>query len=289
MPTQIFNFYKPLGLTPLEALEKFREKAKLPKELKITYAGRLDPMAEGVLLLLAGKKVYEKEKYLKLNKTYKAQILFGVSTDTFDVLGKILEVDNVLPKLNEVKKELKNFEGKILLPIPPYSSVPISGKPSFTYARAGELGVNNLKKRETEIFKITFHSYRKISATKILKTVQNKIAKVSGDFRQKEILKLWGGKLGVHPEPQTCLAGRQAHLRCEGSLKLNNTKGFLGSTRNGKNKFAILNLTISCASGTYIRSIAHTLGQNLFCPSLLYSLTRESVGKYKINKSIKLK
>ena len=56
---QVYNVFKPQGLTPLEALERLREKLKLPKELKITYAGRLDPMAEGVLILLAGSKVKE--------------------------------------------------------------------------------------------------------------------------------------------------------------------------------------------------------------------------------------
>lgn len=254
MPKHIYNIYKPLGLTPLEALKKFRKQKKLSKSSKITYAGRLDPMAEGVLLLLAGDKVHEKEKYLKLDKTYRAQILFGVSSDTFDVLGKIIKVSGAIPKLEKIQNELRNFTGKITLPIPPYSSVPILGKPSFVHARAGDLNLNNLRSREMEIYKIKFNAYKIISATKVLKIVQQKIAKVSGDFRQKEILKLW-----------------KQNLTSSKSLE-----------------FGLLDVTISCRSGTYIRSIAHTLGKDLSTPSLLYNLKREKVGKYTISKSLKV-
>ncbi len=254
MHSKIYNIYKPLGLTPLEALEKFRLTKKLSKDLKITYAGRLDPMAEGILILLTGQKVHEKEKFLKLDKIYKAQILFGISTDTFDILGKIIKTDSKPPRVDDIKKEIKKFIGKINLPIPPYSSVPISGTPSFIYARAGKLNTANAPSREMEIYNIKFNNFKKIDSQKILKTVQDKIAKVSGDFRQEDILKLW-----------------------ERQLKIRNNC-----------EFYILNITIHCASGTYIRSIAHTLGKKLNSPSLLYDLKREKVGRHTVKKSLKI-
>lgn len=296
MQKEIFNIYKPLGQTPLQALEAFKRKIKLPENYKMTYAGRLDPMAEGVLILLAGKKLAEKDKFLKLNKIYRAQILFGISTDTFDLLGKIscpfranapergipckksigytrdgveiktkyikqtLLPEENLPTFSKIKHEIKNLIGNILLPIPPYSSVPIKGKPSFMHARAGKLNVNNMQSRGMEILAIKFHSYKKISGQTVLNTARKHIAKVSGDFRQKEILKLWEEKL---------------------------KPGFRLGGRNDTSKhFKILDITISCASGTYIRSIAHRLGENLSCPALLYNLKRTAVGKYRINKSV---
>jgi tRNA pseudouridine55 synthase len=262
MNKSIYNIYKPVGLTPLEALQALRKKRNLPSNLKITYAGRLDPMAEGVLILLAGEKVHEKDKFLKLNKVYKAQILFGVSTDTFDILGKIKNASQNLPSIENIKKILKTFKGNLTLPIPPYSSVPINGKPSFAYARAGELNEKSMRSRETEILKIVLGDYKKISNEKILKTITKKINKVSGDFRQKEILKLWDKKL-TH--------GSRIAVR-DDSIRY----------------FTTLDLTISCASGTYVRSIAHNLGKQLSCPALLFSLKRESVGKYKYTKSIKI-
>ena len=88
----IFNVFKPIGISPLDAIKTLKEKYPELKDEKMTYAGRLDPLAEGVLLILAGNAVHEKEKYLKLDKEYEGEILFGFTTDTYDILG--------LPKKN---------------------------------------------------------------------------------------------------------------------------------------------------------------------------------------------
>ena len=58
---QVLNIYKKAGETPLEAINRFRAANPEYRNVKITYAGRLDPLAEGVLILLAGDAVYEKE------------------------------------------------------------------------------------------------------------------------------------------------------------------------------------------------------------------------------------
>ena len=61
---------KKIGETPLQALERFRLRHKTYKEVKMTYAGRLDPMASGLLLVLAGEEIKNKEKYLGLDTEY---------------------------------------------------------------------------------------------------------------------------------------------------------------------------------------------------------------------------
>src|SRR3989344_2297636 len=83
----IFELYKKEGQTPLEAMEEFRKENLEYKDQKMTYAGRLDPMAEGVLLILTGDDCKEKQKYLGLNKEYEFEILWGFQTDTYDILG----------------------------------------------------------------------------------------------------------------------------------------------------------------------------------------------------------
>ena len=90
----VFNIHKPLGISPLDTIKTLKENHPELKGEKMTYAGRLDPMAEGVLLILAGKTVYEKEKYLKLDKEYEGEILFGFETDTYDILGLPKEKNN---------------------------------------------------------------------------------------------------------------------------------------------------------------------------------------------------
>ena len=92
---KVVNVYKPISPTPLQVVEKFREKHPEYAESKISYAGRLDPLAEGVLLLLIDKENKKREKYQKLDKEYEFEVLFGAATDTYDLLGI---VDDKPPK-----------------------------------------------------------------------------------------------------------------------------------------------------------------------------------------------
>ena len=78
---------KEVGETPLFVLEKFKRKNKFYGNKKLTYAGRLDPMAEGKLLVLVGKNCNKKEKYLDLDKEYEFEILMDFKSDTQDILG----------------------------------------------------------------------------------------------------------------------------------------------------------------------------------------------------------
>src|SRR3989344_6100075 len=105
------------GETPLGALEKFRAQDKKYKGVKMTYAGRLDPMANGLILILAGDETKNKDKYLALDKEYYFSVLFGFATDTYDILGKIqhsyiLENVGTLELKKNIKENLKYFTGK---------------------------------------------------------------------------------------------------------------------------------------------------------------------------------
>ncbi|MBM2817978.1 MAG: ine55 [Parcubacteria group bacterium] len=116
----VLNIYKKVGETPLEAINRFRADNPKYQSVKITYAGRLDPLAEGVLILLAGSAVYEKEKYLKLDKEYEAEIVFGFETDTYDILG-MPTVGNIEKYFTrkELGELLNKFLGKNKQPFPP--------------------------------------------------------------------------------------------------------------------------------------------------------------------------
>jgi tRNA pseudouridine55 synthase len=71
--------------------KKMREQRRDLWNETLSYAGRLDPMAEGVLLCLVGSANARREAYLDLNKEYILDVLFGFSTDTYDILGKVIE------------------------------------------------------------------------------------------------------------------------------------------------------------------------------------------------------
>ncbi len=244
------------GETPLFALESFRKKhGKKYQDIKMTYAGRLDPMASGLLLVLAGEEIKNKEKYLALEKEYEFEVLFGVSTDTYDILGKITSVArqglaNLAKKEleKEIKNNLKSFLGESIQKYPMYSSKTVRGKPLFSYARAGEeVGV---PERHIFIKKLKLEKIKEINSKNLLKNVQKRIEKVVGDFRQKEILKIW-------------------------------EKELLSLSKN-KNKLQIASFKIKCSSGTYVRGIAHSLGQKMGKGALAFSIKRTKIGKYVI-------
>ncbi len=222
----------------------------------MTYAGRLDPMASGLLLILAGDETKNKEKYLNLGKEYKFEVLFGFNTDTYDILGKVttnFEFSATDYKLKEletkIKKELKNFTGKFKQKYPIFSSKTVKGKPLFFYARHGE----NIEvpDREINVKSIKFIKLRKINNEKLLENIECRIKKVQGDFRQKEILEIWRKKL---KQGQSLLKKEEY--------------------------FYIANLEIKCGTGTYVRGIVNSLSENIRIPALAYSIKRTKIGKY---------
>jgi len=254
MKSGILNIYKPLGLSPLETIRRFIGQNRAYSGLKMTYAGRLDPMAEGVLLVLVEEAVHEKDLYLKAEKEYEAEILFGFETDTYDVLGLPLQKEGIKASDERVKKELEKFRGEVSLSLPPYSSYKIQGKPLFAWAREGKLSEIEIPIRKTEVYDIEFLESGEIDQEKLSGMIVKRIDKVSGDFRQGQIKDAWKNLL-QNEDPE---------------------------------KFKIVKIRFTVSSGTYIRSIAHELGKRLGGGAILYSLVRTRVGEYEAKDSIRL-
>ena len=125
---KVVSIYKKIGETPLEALERFRATRSDLKDVPMTYAGRLDPLAEGELLILIGDECKKKQDYLGLDKEYEVEIIFGISTDTHDALGLVTEV-NVNSRGLTSTIDLSKYVGKFSQEYPAYSSK--TGKFSF--------------------------------------------------------------------------------------------------------------------------------------------------------------
>jgi tRNA pseudouridine55 synthase len=69
--------------------------------------------------------------------------LFGFSTDTYDVLGRVMEtgeVGNIKPR--DIKKALNEFRGTVPQEYPPFSSKTVEGRPLFEWARGNVLSRN---------------------------------------------------------------------------------------------------------------------------------------------------
>src|SRR3989344_5610173 len=111
---KIILIHKKEGETPLEALEDFRRKNKKYKNVKMTYAGRLDPMASGLLLVLAGEEVKKKEKYftgkflqrypMYSSKTVSGKQLFEYARAGEEIEAPEREVDVSYLHLKKIRK-----------------------------------------------------------------------------------------------------------------------------------------------------------------------------------------
>ena len=129
----ILNVYKPEGMTSFAVVARVK---KFCSTKRIGHAGTLDPMATGVLPLLIGKAAVMQEKLSDHDKTYIAGIRLGVSTDTGDVTGKILEKSEVSVSDEDFLKAAKSFVGKIKQIPPMYSAIQIDGKRLYDLSKS---------------------------------------------------------------------------------------------------------------------------------------------------------
>lgn len=242
-PMRIYVVNKKVGQTPLEALRLFVKAKRLSPADKYCYAGRLDPMAEGVLLILANASQEQREKYQKLPKVYEAEVLFGLGSDTGDLLGMPKRGKMITIDYNKLSSVINKLIPSIVLPVPAYSSVPVKGKPGFFHARAGKKV--EMPERKMEVKKVEIISLRLVSSSSLEKRIKSRVGKVKGDFRQEKILKAWGKLLS-----------------------------------QSVNIYHVAKIKIHCGSGTYVRSLAEFLGKEIGSSALLYGLKRTKVGKH---------
>ena len=245
---EILQLNKNLGETPLECLKRFKADNPQYEETKMTYLGRLDPMAEGLLLVLAGN-TREKERYLAFDKTYEFEVLWQFSSDTYDILGIVNGPDKFPQKLEEkMDKLLAKIMGKKTQEYPAYSSRTVSGKSLFMWARENKIEEIDIPQRNIKIFSTGHIHTRAITGKEIWEEVSRKVALVSGDFRQDKILTAWQNTLITKPNEV----------------------------------FLISKFRADVSSGTYIRGLAHEMGKILNSAGLAYGIKRTRVGEYLI-------
>ncbi len=129
------NLIKKRGISSNTALQEAKRKLKVKKA---GHLGTLDPMAHGVLVLGINRGTKFSSYFLESDKTYKAEITLGASTDTDDVMGKTVEESSKKVCAKEVEIALKTFIGKSMQVPPSYSALKHKGKPLYKYAREGK-------------------------------------------------------------------------------------------------------------------------------------------------------
>jgi len=204
----ILNINKPRGKTSFSIVSLVR---RMSGEKRVGHAGTLDPLATGVLPVCLGQGTRIIEFLVDAHKAYRAEIEFGVATDTYDATGSITSKGDP-SGINQEKllEALNSFCGLISQIPPMYSAVKHGGKPLYELARSG-IEVER-KSRLARIYHLELINWQPPVAT----------------------------------------------------------------------------IEVECGKGTYIRSLAHDLGQLLGCGANLRSLTRSRYGFFNIEDAVSL-
>ena len=126
---------KPTGMTSHDVVQIVRNGTHIRRA---GHTGTLDPRASGVLVVLVGPAVRLSEFISASEKRYQAVLRLGLTTDTYDMDGRVLTSSPVNISYEELEETLKTFIGEVDQIPPAYSAIKINGEKAYERARRGE-------------------------------------------------------------------------------------------------------------------------------------------------------
>jgi len=162
---------KPSGITSHDVVDQIRKATGVKK---IGHAGTLDPLATGLLIILISREFTKQQsKFLKQDKQYLVTGRLGITTDSYDIDGEVIEeIDRAeVEKVSqeEIEEALQSFRGKITQTVPAYSAVKVKGKKLYELARKDKIDLKRLPKRQVTIHLIELVEFDKEKGEFILK------------------------------------------------------------------------------------------------------------------------
>jgi len=199
---------KPAGMTSHDVVHKIRKTHKLSK---VGHGGTLDPQATGLLVLLLGRGTKSSDQIMRGDKTYEGTLVLGVSTDSQDADGEVIEErDPSGVSREDVDRIVMGWDGEFEQIPPMVSAIKKGGVPLYKLARQG-------------------------------KTIE----------REPRQVRLYDPALIAFDHPSATFS-------------------------------------VSCGKGTYVRTLAHDLGEELGCGAHLSALRRTRSGDYSIEGAAEL-
>ena len=132
----VINIYKEAGYTSHDVVAKLRG---ILKQKKIGHTGTLDPQAQGVLPVCLGKGTKLCDLLADHDKEYEAVLRLGITTDTQDMEGNVLQESSVQVPEKEVRTCILSFQGEQMQVPPMYSALKVNGKKLYELAREGKV------------------------------------------------------------------------------------------------------------------------------------------------------
>lgn len=222
---------------------------------KATHTGTLDPMAEGVMVILTGDDRFKKQELSDVKKTYQFEILWGINTDSLDLLGLITDqnLESVASKLTQIEnleKYLGKYLGELKQKLPKFSAKRVKGESAFDFAKRGEEMEDHF--RDVEIFETKVLSLDQINVVELEKIIFTKVNNVKGDFRQTEIISGW--------------------------------KAFFKNISKDSQEatFYISKCEVTASKRTYVRAIVRDIAEDIGIPATTFSIIRTVNGPYTV-------
>lgn len=244
--TGILPVWQPVGFSTyqitMQAAKKFG--------VKTAHTGVLDPLAEGVIIVLLGDERLKKEIYSKWKKEYEFEVAFGISTDSYDGMGLAVSSD-FSKKITtaEITKVLNSLKGKYTQEVPLYSAVKVKGKKLFLYPNKG-LSIPKLPKKTGQVYEVELITLKRSDTKKLILKIISNVEKIKGgEFRQQEIIKGWKNYLE----------------KLEQDLP---------------SKIYVAKIKVQTSSGIYIRSLSQDIAKALQTKAFVTKLTRTKNGEY---------
>ncbi|MCR4780550.1 MAG: tRNA pseudouridine(55) synthase TruB [Ruminiclostridium sp.] len=159
----IICIYKEKGYTSFDIVAIMR---RFCGTKKIGHGGTLDPMAEGVLPIFVGTATKAVDYCPDNTKEYRAEIRFGVTTDTQDFTGKVLSTNDTPVSANMQYLLKKKFTGDLMQTPPMYSAVQVDGQRLYELARKG-IEIDR-EPRAIKIYSLEFEKFGDNTATMLV-------------------------------------------------------------------------------------------------------------------------
>ena len=178
---------KSKGISSFKAINKLKW---IIKSNKVGHAGTLDPIAEGLLIVMVNNATKFSDNLMKKDKEYFVELELGYETATYDTEGEITEKYEGEINISDEKifEAIRSFTGEIMQMPPMYSAIKINGEKLYELARKGI-------EVERQARKVKIYSIREINIE------QNKISfytEVSSGTYIRSLVKDIGRKLGVY-------------------------------------------------------------------------------------------
>lgn len=252
---------KMIGETPLSCAERFRSEHPDLSHTPLSYAGRLDPMASGKLLILIGEECKNQKAYHGLDKEYEFSVLFGIDSDTHDVLGRLNTSHEVLEISGEQLEYIAaSLIGDITFTYPLFSAKTVKGKPLHMWTLEGRLDEIDIPTRTSSLYELAFLGLESIPRQEIAARALQKINTIppvtdprkalGNDFRRADIRTDWQELAIDYSLPQTYTV---AHFRCV------------------------------CSSGAYMRTLATIIAERCGTVGIAWHIHRTIIGSYDKN------